>query len=102
MGRGTPTYDLHELQRLIGQGPISATITSVATDGATALKLDIADIVDAVLALDSRHFYKSMESEYRPGLWQDVYHLEYRGTWMYIKLQLGVDGRAVVIQFKAK
>ena len=47
-------------------------------------------------------FYKSMESEACPGLWQDVYHLVYRRTWLYIKLQMGADGRAVVVQYKQK
>jgi hypothetical protein len=43
-----------------------------------------------------------MESVERPGLWQDVYHLEYQGTWLYIKLQALRDGRAVVVQFKKR
>jgi hypothetical protein len=102
MGRGQPTYDLHELQRLIGQGPISSVVTITAEAGATELNLAREAITEAVLELLPRHFYKSMESEVIPGLWQDVYHMEFRGRWLYIKLQMGPDGRAVVIQFKRK
>jgi hypothetical protein len=102
MGRGQPTYDLHELQRLIGQGPISSVITAAARDGAFSARLTEDELVDAVLALGSANFYKTMESVERPGLWQDVYHLDYCGKWLYIKLQLLPDGRAVIVQFKQK
>jgi motility quorum-sensing regulator/GCU-specific mRNA interferase toxin len=102
MGRGKPTYDLHEIQRLIGQGPISSSITRTAKRGAALLDLGDDDIVDAVLALAPMHFYKSMESEQRPGLWQDVYHTVYQGLRLYIKLQIGADGRGVVVQYKAR
>jgi motility quorum-sensing regulator / GCU-specific mRNA interferase toxin len=102
MGRGGPTYDLHEIQRLVGQGPISSSITKVAREGALVLGWQLEEIVEAVLELTPDHFFKTMESEKSPGFWQDVYHLEFRGTWMYIKLQLGSDGRAFVVQFKGK
>jgi hypothetical protein len=102
MGRGEPTYDLRELQRLIGQGRISSQISRAAVDGASALDLDDEAIVDAVLTLEAAHFYKSMEAEKCLGLWQDVYHVSYCGTWLYIKLQLLPDGRAAVVQFKER
>jgi motility quorum-sensing regulator/GCU-specific mRNA interferase toxin len=102
MGREEPTYDLLELQRLIGQGPISSSITNAAEEGASELGWSRSDIVEAVLELTSQHFYKSMESERLPGLWQDVYHLRYRGIWLYIKLQLALTGRAFVVQFKKR
>lgn len=102
MGRGQPTYDLQHLQQLIGQGPISSSITKMAQDGAADFCWGRTDIVEAVLELAGEHFYKSMESERMPGLWQDVYHLEFRGVPLYIKLQLAPDGRAFVVQFKGR
>ena len=102
MGRREPTYDLQELQRLIGQGPISSSITNVADVGASELGWSRSDILEAVLELTSQDFYKSMESERLPGLWQDVDHLEFRGVWLYIKLQLALSGRAFVVQFKRR
>lgn len=102
MGQRGPTYDLEEIQRLVGQGPLSSVITTAARDGASAVRMTDEHVVDAVLALKRANFYKTMESVERPGLWQDVYHLEYRNTWLYIKLQLLRDGRAVVVQFKRK
>jgi motility quorum-sensing regulator / GCU-specific mRNA interferase toxin len=99
---GKPTYDLQHLQHLIGQGAISRVITDAASNGGFALSLGQEDIVEAVLALHAGDFYKTMESERIPGLWQDVYHLEYRGVSLYIKLQIGFDGRAYVVQFKRR
>jgi motility quorum-sensing regulator/GCU-specific mRNA interferase toxin len=99
---GKPTYDLQLLQQLVGQGPLSRVFTGAAKEGAMRLDLREADIVAAVLELDAADFYKSMEAEQCPGLWQDVYHLDYRGIRLYIKLQMSPDRRAVVIQFKRK
>jgi hypothetical protein len=102
MGRGEPTYDLELLQQLIGQGPVSSAITGAAKAGAGFFAFGNEEIVEAVLQLLPANFYKSMESESCRGLWQDVYHLVYRSVLLYIKLQMGADGRAVVVQFKQK
>ncbi len=100
--RGTPTYDLHLLQHLVGQGELSRAVTESARAGAIAMGWNVPEIIEAVLELDSRDFYKTMEAEKCPGLWQDVYHLDFRGDALYIKLQRSPDGRAVVVQFKRK
>jgi hypothetical protein len=99
---GKPTYDLQLLQQLVGQGELSCTMTRAAKAGAALLGLNEEEIVEAVLLLTTGHFYKSMESEKLSGLWQDVYHLRFRGEWLYIKLQLGSNGHAVVVQFKVR
>ena len=102
MGKGDPRYDLQELQRLLGQGLVSSWIMGTAKQGAALLGFGEEHIVEAVLELTPQHFYKSMESERCPGLWQDVYHHEHQGVRLYIKLQMGLDGRAVVVQYKAR
>jgi hypothetical protein len=99
---GQPTYDLERVQQLVGQGRVSSWITQAAKAGAAFLGFGDDDIVEAVLQLELGNFYKSMESEQLPGLWQDVYHLVYRGLRLYIKLQLSADGRAFIVQFKAR
>jgi hypothetical protein len=98
----TPAYDLEEVQRLVGQGPISRRITKVAADGAVEVGLSEEGLVAAVLSLTPAHFYKCMEAEQRPGLWQDVYHLPHGTITLYLKLQIGFDGRAVVVQCKRR
>jgi motility quorum-sensing regulator/GCU-specific mRNA interferase toxin len=99
---GTPTYDLQHLQQLVGQGPLTCAITAAARAGGIRLGLDVPETVAAVLELRESDFYKTMEAEQCPGLWQDVYHLRFRGVVLYIKLQLSPDGRAVVVQFKQR
>jgi len=62
-----PTYDLEEVQRLVGQGTISCKVSRVALRGAAALNLLNEHVVDAVLLLSPGDFYKSMPSEQVPG-----------------------------------
>lgn len=99
---GKPTYDLRQLQQLVGQGELSRVITSAAREGASECGLDVPEIVAAVLELGPSHFYKTMEAEKCPGLWQDVYHIGFQGRELYVKLQLSPDGRATVVQCKRK
>lgn len=99
---GKPTYDLQQLQQLIGQGELSRMVTSAARAGATQCGLDLSGVIAAVLALTPADLHKTMESEKCPGLWQDVYHLRFQDVELYIKLQLSPDGRGVVVQFKRK
>ncbi|HST62849.1 MAG TPA: type II toxin-antitoxin system MqsR family toxin [Longimicrobium sp.] len=99
---GTPTYDLELIQRCVGQGALTSSIMAVAAAGASELGWTLEHIIEAVLLLSSGDFYKTMESERVPGLWQDVYHLQYRKVHLYIKVQMGQNGRAYVVQFKRK
>jgi hypothetical protein len=71
--RGKPTYDLQYLQQLVGQGELTSSITTAAADGASFKMLTTDHITEAVLLLMPEHFYKTMESDQMPGLWQDVY-----------------------------
>lgn len=99
---GKPTYDLQQLQQLIGQGELSRIVTKAAREGATECGLAVPDIVAAVLELRPSDLHKTMESEKCPGLWQDVYHLRFHGVDLYIKLQRSPAGLGVVVQFKRK
>jgi hypothetical protein len=97
-----PTYDLERIQRLVGQGGISCVITAAAYEGAAEWRWGREDVVEAVLSLERQNFYKTMEAEKRPGWWQDVYHLRFRGEDLYIKLQIDPGGFAIVVQFKRR
>jgi motility quorum-sensing regulator/GCU-specific mRNA interferase toxin len=100
--RATPTYDLERVQQFVGQGGLSCVITTAAYDGAGEWEWERQEIIEAVLSLAPQHFYKTMEAEKRPGLWQDVYHLPFRGVELYIKLQIDPAGFAAVVQFKRR
>jgi len=70
-----------------------------ALDTALEIGLDQDDIYDCVVNhLEETHFYKTMPSERKPGLMQDVYYSTYQGCRLYVKLQVNV--KAVVISFK--
>lgn len=58
--------------------------------------------MSCVLALTGADFYKTMESDAEPGRWQDVYRPTYGQTALYVKLQIAVDGDAIVISFKVR
>jgi motility quorum-sensing regulator/GCU-specific mRNA interferase toxin len=77
-------------------------ITAAADEGARLLGFEEAESVAAVLELTPACFYKSMEAEKQLGLWQDVYHLQYRSVDLYIKLQVSPRGLGVVVQFKKR
>lgn len=92
------TYDLPEIQRKVAAGQYR--VTRSAFEGAAALGMDESDVTACVLGLTRADFYKSMEAAKVPGLWQDVYRSRYQGEVLYVKLQVAVQGDAVVISFK--
>jgi hypothetical protein len=73
---------------------------TTATMHALLLGIDEQDIVDCVLALTPDDFYKTMPSEKRQDLFQDVYKPKYGGERLYVKLQGSTDGNTVIISFK--
>jgi hypothetical protein len=96
--RGRPTYDLGEIQAKVRAGLY--WITSAARRGGAALGFAEDDIVACVVSLGMADFYKTMEADAAPGLWQDVYRPVYDGVALYVKLQIERDGDAIVISFK--
>jgi motility quorum-sensing regulator/GCU-specific mRNA interferase toxin len=96
--RQRSTYDLATIQKLVREGAYVITRTGLA--GAAALGFDSEDICACVLALTAGDLHKTMESTDRPGAWQDVYKPVYCGVRIYVKLQIAITNRAVVIQFK--
>lgn len=96
--RPVPQYSLELIQEAVRQGRYS--ITRQAGLDAAALYLDEDDIKACVLALEERHFYKTMPSRTRPGTNQDVYKCRYCGFAIYTKLQLSRSKATAVISFK--
>lgn len=74
-------------------------LTSLALDTAMELGFDEEDVYDCVVnELQETHFYKTMASEKKHNLMQDVYYITYQTKRMYVKLQVSV--KAVVVSFK--
>lgn len=99
-GEPTPTYDLAEVQRKMRAGEYR--VTTSARDAAALLGFQESDIERCIASLRRMDFYKSMEAERAPGLWQDVYRPTFEGVALYVKVQIAVRGNAVVISFKEK
>ena len=92
-----PTYPLSLIKGLLSEG--SYVVRTSALDSALELGLDDEDIYDCIVnQLQETHFYKTMESEKKKGLMQDVYYITYQGVRLYVKLQVNVQ--AVVVSFK--
>jgi motility quorum-sensing regulator / GCU-specific mRNA interferase toxin len=98
--RRRSSYDLAEIQALVGAGRYRITMSSLA--GAAALGFDESDVLACVLALEPRDFYKTMPARKAPELMQDVYRPRYLGVPIYVKVQVTGDELAVVISFKRK
>lgn len=93
-----PFYDLDAIKELIRQGRYR--ITASARQDALLIGFDSEGVRNCVLVLNETHFYKSTPADKVPGLWQDVYKINYEVVRVYLKLQISVTGRAVIISFK--
>lgn len=94
-----PHYDLAELKKLIAN-KTTGEITSTSIRNAHALDISRTKIIEIVLSITSGDFYKSMTVHENNKIWQDVYKPRYGDLRLYIKLQIKLDGKGIVIQFK--
>jgi hypothetical protein len=94
----TPTYSLALVKGLMRDG--DWVLTAPALDTVAELGFEVDDVYDCVVnELQETHFYKTMASQKKHGLMQDVYYITYQDQRLYVKLQVNV--KAVVISFKA-
>ena len=100
MEKRTAHCKLAMVKALTVAGKVRAT--HVARVGATALGLELSDMLAVVMTLTPADFYKSMTTHAASQVWQDVYHLVApNGKVAYVKVTLRADG-SIVIQFKEK
>jgi hypothetical protein len=95
-----PAHDLAQIKNRVAGGAF--VITLQARQDAYRLGLDAQDVRDCVLGLSANDFYKAMKSERFPEQHQDVYHTAYAGLDLYVKLQVRVNGPAVIVSFKLR
>ena len=100
------TYPLSLIKKLIDSGCYTVTETA-ATTAKLELGLNFQQIIENVKALKAGEFYKTMQSEKKAGLWQDVYRqkltINKKQVLAYVKLQvteLPSGQRAVIISYK--
>ena len=96
MEHPAPRHSLAEIKRLIREGRV--IVTQTALRDAQNLGFYRAGILDTVLALDARDFYKSMTAHQDHRLWMDVYRPKTSAGPVYLKLR--IEENAVIISFK--
>ncbi len=98
MEKRTPHCKLTAVKALVEANKVRATASAFA--GARSLGIDDLDGICAVLlALEPRHFYKSMTTHADHRIWQDVYHASTQaGDDVYIKLT--VIEHVLIVSFK--
>lgn len=84
MEKNTPHCKLRIVKELVRAGLIR--LTNAAAFGARELGLDSRGVVDVVLALEPRDFYKSMTTYADHRIWQDVYRPSTPAGDVYLKL----------------
>lgn len=100
-----PTYDLKRVKELIRAGSYRITLRAL-TDARSDFDFDEARLLQEVLGLKLQELDKTMPSEKKPGLWQDVYKkrilVDGKTRWAYIKVNI-IEPKgqetAVVISF---
>ena len=92
----TPTYNLDSFKQS------DFDIKQSALLGAAALGFGRAEIHEAIDGMTAAHFYKSMTSYHNHRIWQDVYHVPYKGLLLYVKFTQGTITDFSLLSFKEK
>ena len=65
-----------------------------------AIGFDTPQMIALVLALEEKHFYKSMTTQTDHRVWQDVYHAPHFDGIVYLKLTVVED--VLIVSFKER
>ncbi len=96
MEKYIPHCELSTVKAMLEAGKVRITTSALA--GADALGLDFDEIVNIVMALTSKDFYKSMTSYNNHKEWQDVYRPITHVGEVYLKLIVVND--VLILSFK--
>ena len=76
-------------------------ITRTALQCAEGLGVTLEGIVSIIQSMSRGQFFRSMTSVANATVWQDVYHVPFGGSVLYVKLTTDAAGY-LVISFKEK
>jgi len=96
MEKPTPHCKLPVVKAFVAAGKVR--VTHSARLGATALGLELSDMLDVVMRLTSADFYKSMTTHADHTVWQDVYRPSTQAGDVYLKLMVIDD--VLIVSFK--
>lgn len=96
MEKNKPSSPLAYIKKMVAEGRVRYTHTSIAT--ANALGFNRRAILAEIMALKPEEFYKSMTTYRDSHIWQDVYHHPSGKGDLYVKLTVGDE--VLVVSFK--
>ena len=96
MEKSVPHCTLAVVKTLVEAGKVRTT--HAARVGATALGLELFDMLAVVMALTPADFYKSMTTHADHTVWQDVYRPRSQAGDVYLKLTVIDD--VLIVSFK--
>jgi motility quorum-sensing regulator/GCU-specific mRNA interferase toxin len=96
MEKRTPHCKLSVIKNLVAAKKVRTTFSALA--GSEALGLDFNEMIDVVMALNTKDFYKSMTTHIDHKVWQDVYHPITRAGKIYLTLTVIDD--VLIVSFK--
>ena len=96
MERPSPHCKLSMVKAFVEAGKVRATHS--ARLGATALGMEVSDMLAVVMTLTPADFYKSMTTHADHKVWQDVYRPSTPAGDVYLKLTVIDD--VLIVSFK--
>jgi motility quorum-sensing regulator/GCU-specific mRNA interferase toxin len=96
MEKLTPHCSLTQVKAMIEAGKVRSTFTALA--GAAELGVDFVGMLEVVVALKPKDFYKSMTTHADHRIWQDVYRPRTAYGEVYLKLTVVAD--VLIVSFK--
>ncbi len=96
MEKRTPHCKLPEIKALVLEGKVRFTWS--ALEGAAAMGFDANGVIEVVMALTIKEFYKSMTTHADHRIWQDVYRARTLAGEVYMKLTVVDD--VLIVSFK--
>lgn len=96
MEKSVPHCKLAVVKTLVEAGKVRTT--HAARVGATALGMELFDMLAVVMALTPADFYKSMTTHADHTVWQDVYRPRSQAGDVYLKLTVIDD--VLIVSFK--
>ena len=96
MEKPSPHSKLPKIKALVVAGKVRATYSAVFD--AAKMGLSFQDVIDVILGLTTRDFYKSMTTNADHKVWQDVYRTNTSVGEIYLKLTVIDD--VLIVSFK--
>ncbi|SDB62077.1 motility quorum-sensing regulator / GCU-specific mRNA interferase toxin [Desulfonatronum thiosulfatophilum] len=96
MEKRTPHCSLSLIKTLVEAGKVRSTMSALAD--AAAMGFDFEGVVEIVLSLSAKDFYKSMTTYSNHRIWQDVYRPLTAVGKVYLKLT--VVENVLIVSFK--